>query len=222
MAAVDEPRLAELHERADLVVADGVPLVWVGRLRGIGRELGRVAGADLLESVCGQSQRTGQSHFFYGGLPGVAEKMVERLRVRYPALKVAGIFSPPMRSIGLDFEFNSEVLAEVAHIKSLNPDFIWVGVSSPKQEYWMAKVAPLFGRGVFIGIGAAFNFHAGTVKRAPLWIQRSGFEWMHRLLHEPQRLWRRYLISAPRFVAKAAKETLLGETLPKASARWRA
>jgi N-acetylglucosaminyldiphosphoundecaprenol N-acetyl-beta-D-mannosaminyltransferase len=195
-----EPQLLELHERASLVVADGTPLVWVGRLQGHGSELGRVAGADLVDAVCRQSLTTGQSHFFFGGKPGVANKMAESLSRKYPGLRVAGIYSPPMRQISAGFRLTGDALAEVGAIRASDADFVWVGISSPKQEYWIAEAAGVLGRGVLLGVGAAFDFHAGTVKRAPRWMRDNGFEWLHRLFSEPRRLWRRYLVLAPHFV----------------------
>lgn len=200
MLAVDTPALRDLHAHADLVVPDGTPLVWVGRLQGHGAEIGRVAGADLMDAVCAASLITGQSHFFFGGKPGVAEEAARRLSERHPGLKLAGCFSPPMRYIGPDFELDAEARAEIDRIAASGADFIWVGISSPKQEYWMMQAAPIVGRGVFFGVGAAFDFHSGAVQRAPGWMRNNGLEWLHRLLSEPRRLWRRYLILAPRFV----------------------
>lgn len=200
MAAVSNPVLAALHFKASLVVPDGMPLVWAGRLKGYGETIGRVAGADLMDAVCAASVKTGQSHFFYGGAPGVVEEMCSRLSEKYPGLKVAGSMTPPMRAIGDNFELTDEVLAEVETIRAAKADFIWVGISSPKQEYWIMAVMPVIGHGVFFGVGAAFNFHSGHVRRAPRWMQERGLEWAYRLYSEPRRLWRRYLISAPKFV----------------------
>jgi N-acetylglucosaminyldiphosphoundecaprenol N-acetyl-beta-D-mannosaminyltransferase len=107
-----------------------------------------------------------------------------------------------MREIDDKFQLSAEMLGEIEEIKKTNPDFIWIGISSPKQEYWIMQAAPHFAKGIFIGIGAAFDFHAGTVKRAPTWMQRNGLEWMYRLLSEPRRLWKRYLVLAPKFVGK--------------------
>lgn len=200
MLAVDNPDLRALHDGASLVVPDGAPLVLAGRLEGHGETIGRVPGADLVDAVCQASLRTGQSHFFFGGKPGVAEQMVERLQARHPGLRVAGTYSPPMRDIDADYRFDNQALAEIDIIRAANPDFIWVGISSPKQEYWMSQAAPLLGRGVCLGVGAAFDFHSGQVQRAPAWMRNNGLEWLHRLISEPRRLWRRYLVLAPRFV----------------------
>lgn len=212
MAAVDEPYLASLHEKADLIVADGIPLVWTGRLRGLGGELGRVPGADLLDAVCRHSLSTGQSHYFFGGKPGVAEEMVRRLKERHPGLAIAGTYSPPFRAIGRDFYLDEPALAEVERIKAADPDFIWVGISSPKQEYWMMQAVSRLPRGVLVGVGAAFDFHSGAVRRAPRWMRDNGLEWMHRLGSEPRRLWRRYLVLAPRFVFSVALEFMRRKT----------
>jgi N-acetylglucosaminyldiphosphoundecaprenol N-acetyl-beta-D-mannosaminyltransferase len=200
MAAVDTPALNRLHDHADLIVPDGMPLVWVGRAKGHGTEIGRVAGADLMDAVCAASLATGQSHYFFGGKPGVAEKAASTLAERHKGLVIAGTYSPPMRDIGPDFRLSDDGLAEVEAIRASGADFIWVGISSPKQEYWMMQAAPLVGRGVFFGVGAAFDFHSGAVQRAPGWMRNNGLEWLHRLISEPRRLWRRYLILAPRFV----------------------
>lgn len=200
MLAVDHPPLMRLHEQADMIVADGAPLAWIGRLRGHGAEIGRIPGADLLDAVCAASLTTGQSHYFYGGKPGVAERMAEKLSARYPGLKVAGLYSPPMREIGADFELSPEGVAEIEAVRASGADFVWVGISSPKQEYWMMRAAPIVGRGVFFGVGAAFDFHSGAVARAPAWMRTNGLEWLHRLCSEPRRLWRRYLVLGPRFV----------------------
>ena len=201
MAAVDSPPLRELHFKASLVVPDGMPLVWAGKLKGFGKSVGRVAGADLVDAVCAHSIKTGQSHFFFGGAPGVAETMASRLAAKYPGLRIAGILTPPMRSIGKDFRLEGEALAEVEEIKRAAPDFVWVGISSPKQEFWMAEVMQVLDHAVFFGVGAAFDYHSGRLKRAPRWMRNNGLEWLYRLYTEPRRLWHRYLVLAPKFIA---------------------
>lgn len=210
MRAVEEPSLLELHESADLVVPDGMPLMWVGRLRGHGGAIGRTPGADLMEEVCRQSVDERLTHYFFGGKPGVAERMAERLTARFPGLRIVGTYSPPMRDIDAERPFEGEELQEIDAIRRARPDFIWVGLSSPKQEYWIAKAAPLLPHGVLLGVGAAFDFHSGAVARAPAFMRNNGFEWLHRLLSEPKRLWRRYLILAPRFVAMVLSEQVVG------------
>ena len=214
MLAVENPDLLRLHEEASLVVPDGTPLVWVGKLLGHGKEIGRVPGADLVDAVCRLSLQTGQSHYFYGGKAGVAKQMADVLLQKYPGLKVAGTFSPPMRNIGPDFVLSDEIMDEIKVISSSGADFIWVGVSSPKQEYWMAKAISVLDRGVCIGVGAAFDFHSGAVKRAPEWMRNNALEWLHRLLSEPTRLWRRYLVLVPLFGLKVSLE-LSGRALQR-------
>jgi N-acetylglucosaminyldiphosphoundecaprenol N-acetyl-beta-D-mannosaminyltransferase len=208
MLAVDDPHLRALHNHASLVVPDGAPLVLACRLEGHGATVGRVPGADLVDAVCRASIQNGQRHYFFGGKPGVAERMVTQLQARHPGLAVVGTFSPPMRDLDADFRFNGETLAELDIIRAANPDFIWVGISSPKQEYWMSQAAPLLAHGVCLGVGAAFDFHSGEIQRAPRWMRNNGLEWLHRLISEPRRLWRRYLVLAPRFVMLYAGERI--------------
>jgi N-acetylglucosaminyldiphosphoundecaprenol N-acetyl-beta-D-mannosaminyltransferase len=210
MLAVENRKLRDLHDQASLVVPDGTPLVWIGRLRGIGPAMSRVSGADLVDAVCKASLETGQCHYFYGGKPGVAEEMARRLGAKYPGLRVVGTYSPPMRDIDPEFQFSEECSAELEAIRQSGADFVWIGISSPKQEYWMMKAAPLIGRGVFFGVGAAFDFHSGAVARAPGWMRDNGLEWLHRLLSEPRRLWRRYLLLAPKFVLLLLWSHLIG------------
>jgi N-acetylglucosaminyldiphosphoundecaprenol N-acetyl-beta-D-mannosaminyltransferase len=206
MAAVKEPRLAGLHDKADLVVPDGTPLVWLGLLKGYRGEVGRVPGADLVDEICTRSIALQQRHFFYGGKPGVADEMAARLKLKHPRLNIVGIYSPPMREIGPDFIFDRAARDELDAIKRCAPDFIWVGLSSPKQEYWMMQAGPHVGRGVFIGVGAAFDFHSGSIQRAPPFLRNNGLEWAHRLYSEPRRLWRRYLVLVPQFIFAVTKE----------------
>lgn len=213
MLAVENRKLRDLHDHASLVVPDGTPLVWIGRLRGIGHEMGRVPGTDLVDAVCKASLETGQGHYFYGGKPGVAEEMARRLGAKYRGLRVAGTCSPPIRDIGPEFQFSEKGLAELEAIRQSGANFVWIGMSSPKQEYWMMKAAPLVGRGVFFGVGAAFDFHSGAVARAPCWMRDNGLEWLHRLLSEPRRLWRRYLLLAPKFLLLLLMSHLLARKI---------
>lgn len=208
VTAKDTPSLRRLHVRADLVVPDGTPLVWLGKLRGHGMRIGRVCGPDLMEAVCAATLETGHSHYFYGGLPGVAQQTARRLSARFPGLAIAGWSSPPMRDIDASFRPDAAARAEIEAIAKAAPDFIWVGLSSPKQEYWMAQAAPRLGRGIFLGVGAAFDYQSGRLRRAPAWMRKSGLEWLYRLACEPRRLWRRYLLLAPRFVWLIALDTL--------------
>ncbi|NOT53793.1 MAG: WecB/TagA/CpsF family glycosyltransferase [Deltaproteobacteria bacterium] len=183
-----------IHNSAGLVTPDGMPLVWLSRLMGF-RHVDRVYGPDLLLATCARSVKRGYRHFFYGGGPGVVEKLTARLHERFPQLVIAGMFSPPFHP--LTPQEDQEISAL---INAANPDIIWVGLSTPKQERWMATHLGTTSAPVLIGVGAAFDFHAGLKVQAPHWVQRSGFEWAFRLLSEPRRLWRRYLMNNPAFM----------------------
>ncbi len=193
MLAQKDAELLAIHEKAGLVTPDGMPLVWIGRLRE-GKSVGRVCGPDLVDALCAISVRQGLRHYFYGGKPGVAEDIASALRTRYPGLNVVGTFSPPFGILSKE-----EDDAITRDITAAEPHIVWVGLSTPKQEYWMRDHVGRILGATLIGVGAAFDFHAGTMPRAPLWMQRVGLEWLHRLACEPRRLWRRYLIIAPKF-----------------------
>ncbi|MFL5493757.1 MAG: WecB/TagA/CpsF family glycosyltransferase [Gemmatimonadales bacterium] len=186
--------LRAIHNAAGMVVPDGMPLVWLSRLQGFD-QVERVYGPDLLLSCCDRSQARGYRHFFYGGGPGVPERLVQRLQARFPGLLVAGVYSPPFRALT-----PAEDIEVMDRINGAQPDIVWVGLSTPKQERWMAEYRQRLTAPVLVGVGAAFDFHAGLKRQAPRWMQRSGLEWMFRLLAEPRRLWRRYLRNNPLFV----------------------
>ena len=188
----------QAHFDADIVTPDGMPLVWLGKLRG--KNIDRVCGPDLLPAVCANSIASGQSHYFYGGTSNVADTLAEKLSAQFPGLKVAGVYSPPFRDIDHTFELTPEVCRELDEIRASGADYVWVGLSSPKQDFFISKAAQYVGRGVFLAVGAAFDFHAGKIKRAPKWMQKIGLEGVYRLIQEPRRLWRRYLVLVPKFI----------------------
>jgi N-acetylglucosaminyldiphosphoundecaprenol N-acetyl-beta-D-mannosaminyltransferase len=202
MESQRDEALRAVHNRAGMVVPDGMPLVWLSRLHGFW-QADRVYGPDLLLECCHRSIRTGHRHYFYGGGSGVPERLVGRLQERFPGLVVAGTFSPPFRPLTPD-----EDGAVVRRINAAQPDIVWVGLSTPKQERWMAEHRDRLDAPVLIGVGAAFDFHAGLKRQAPRWMQRSGLEWLFRLLSEPRRLWRRYLRNNPLFVWQLLLQTL--------------
>jgi N-acetylglucosaminyldiphosphoundecaprenol N-acetyl-beta-D-mannosaminyltransferase len=146
-------------------------------------------------AACQRSIEKGYRHFFYGGAPGVAEILATRLHARFPTLQVVGLNTPPFRPLT-----PAEDRTVVVRINTAQPDIVWVGLSTPKQEHWMASHIGRLQAPVLIGVGAAFDFHAGLKRQAPRWIQRSGLEWLFRLVMEPRRLWRRYLITNPGFL----------------------
>ncbi len=203
VACEDDPELAAAVRDASLVVPDGQPVVWAMNAFGAGLR-DRVYGPDLMAKHLERSTRTGVTHFLYG-CP-TDELMAElrgRLEARFPGLRFAGTHSPPYR------ELTDGELDEIAGIiNAAKPDVVWVGVGVPKQEKWMAHMRPLLDALVLLGVGAAFDFHGGRVKQAPGWMQRSGLEWLYRLIQEPRRLWRRYANYNPRFVIGFVRQYL--------------
>jgi N-acetylglucosaminyldiphosphoundecaprenol N-acetyl-beta-D-mannosaminyltransferase len=194
--------LRRIHNRADFVTTDGMPLVWLCRFAGE-RGAERIYGPDLMLALCAHSLGPGHRHFFFGGREGVADMLAQRLGGRFPGLAVAGTMTPPFRPMT-----DAETEAAIAAINAQRPDIVWVGLSTPKQERWMAATLGRIAAPVMIGVGAAFDFHAGTVRQAPRFIQRSGFEWAFRLAMEPRRLWRRYARSIPEFMLLATLQRL--------------
>jgi N-acetylglucosaminyldiphosphoundecaprenol N-acetyl-beta-D-mannosaminyltransferase len=202
MEAQGDENFKGILNRAFLCTPDGMPMVWVGKLNGR-KEMSRVYGPDLMLEVCAWSEASGCRHFFYGGAGGVAETLVEKLRARFPKLRVAGTFTPPFRALEAGEE---RALQEM--IRAAKPDILWVGLSTPKQERFMAEYLPKLDVTLMVGVGAAFDFHSGRVKQAPHWMQRSGLEWFYRLCSEPRRLAKRYLRNNPRFVLKFTAQLL--------------
>lgn len=190
-----DPALRRIYNRSGLTTPDGMPLVWLSRLSGF-PFVERVYGPDLLLALCEHGLDRGYRHFFYGGEPGVAETLATRLRARFPGLQIVGTYTPPFRPLT-----PAEDAAVVATINAAGPDIVWVGLSTPKQDRWMADHVGRLTAPVLIGVGAAFDFHSGRKRQAPRWMQRSGLEWLFRLSQEPRRLWRRYLLYNPLFVA---------------------
>jgi N-acetylglucosaminyldiphosphoundecaprenol N-acetyl-beta-D-mannosaminyltransferase len=194
--AQDDPDFRRILNRAFLCTPDGMPMVWMGRLAGE-KQIDRVYGPDLMELICATGVSLGWKHFFYGGAPGVVEELRTRLERRFPGMKVVGTFTPPFRPLNPQEE--SALAAQVAAAK---PDLFWVGLSTPKQERFMAAYLPKLDATLMVGVGAAFDFYAGKVKQAPRWIQRGGLEWAYRISQEPRRLWKRYARNNPLFVGR--------------------
>jgi N-acetylglucosaminyldiphosphoundecaprenol N-acetyl-beta-D-mannosaminyltransferase len=194
--------VAAIHDNAGLVTPDGMPLVWMARWLGCKR-VERVYGPDLMRTISAISPRREYRHFYYGGGPGLAEKLKDVLTSAHPGLNVVGTLSPPFRQLT-----SEEDAAVVDQINATHPDIIWVGLSTPKQERWMAEHLGRINAPVMIGVGAAFDFLALTKKQAPRWMQRNGLEWLFRLCAEPRRLGRRYLYIVPNFMILAAVQLL--------------
>jgi N-acetylglucosaminyldiphosphoundecaprenol N-acetyl-beta-D-mannosaminyltransferase len=191
MEAQHSAKFKEILNHASLVVADGMPLVWVGKAHQFALRR-RVYGPELMETFC---RMTGgrYNHFFYGGAQGIADELGEVLRQRY-GIRVAGAYSPPFRHLNPEEE---RTLIDL--LRASRPDVLWVGLSTPKQESWMAEYRECAGIPVLVGVGAAFDFLTGRSRQAPLWMREHGFEWLFRLSTEPKRLWRRYLIYGSQF-----------------------
>lgn len=202
MEAQHDPEFKSILNAADLVVPDGMPLVWLGRLGG--RHLARrVYGPDLMIEVCHQTASTSCCHFLVGGSPGVADRLANVLMHRFPGLVISGTCSPPFQPLT-----ESQEQDLVATINRAAPDIVWVGFSTPKQEQWMYRNRGRLKAAVVLGVGAAFDIHSGTRSQAPRWMRENGWEWLFRLLQEPKRLWRRYLIYGPQFLFYVALELL--------------
>ncbi len=194
--SLTDPALRATHNASGLTVPDGMPMVWAGRLVGL-KEIGHVRGAELMRALLEQSVHNGWRNYFYGGAPGVADTLVARMQKELPGLLSVGTCSPPFRP--LTDEEDAEI---VQAINAADPDLVWVGLSTPKQERWMAAHRDRLHAAALLGVGAAFDMHAGLVTQAPVRIRESGFEWLFRLMQEPQRLWRRYLLGHTRFLGR--------------------
>lgn len=193
MESSRDAELRRIHNHSGLTTPDGMPMVWAGRRSGA-THMERVYGPDLMLAVCAQAAESGWTSYFHGGAPGVADRLAERLVERFPGLKVVGTSSPPFRA-----PTPAEDAATVARIERAAPDLVWVGLGTPKQERWMAEHTERLSAPALLGVGAAFNIHAGLLPQAPPWMQRSGLEWLYRLTREP-RLASRYLRNNPRFL----------------------
>lgn len=202
MESQSNKEVRDSHNGAGLVTPDGMPLVWLQRSAGK-KHVRRVYGPDLMLAVMERSRSRGDKHFLYGSTEKTLERLQSNLTRRFPGLTIAGSFSPPFCPL-TDAE-DDEV---VATIDASGADIVWVGLSTPKQERWMAAHRHRLTAPVLIGVGAAFDFHAGLVRQAPRFIQQSGFEWLFRLATEPRRLWRRYLSNNPMFVYLVARQML--------------
>jgi N-acetylglucosaminyldiphosphoundecaprenol N-acetyl-beta-D-mannosaminyltransferase len=201
MVAQEDEATREAVTDVSLVVPDGQPLVWA--LKALGHDQAtRVYGPDLMAKYCERSARTGTRMYLYGGRnQGALVELALKLRRRYPGLKIVGGYSPPFRPLTGD-----ERDWVVEDINRSKADVVWVGTGQPKQEIWMSEMRPLLDAPMLIGVGAAFDFHAGLVPQAPSWMQNVGLEWVYRLSKEPRRLWRRYARYNPRFVAGFARQ----------------
>ena len=198
--AKSDPGFRRILNQASLVVPDGMPLVWAARVNGFPLRR-RVCGSELLETFC---RETGSQyrHFFYGGGDGVAESLADQLAKQF-GICIAGTYTPPFRPLSPD-----EVAEIRDRVRDASPDVLWVGLSTPKQESWMSEHGPNLEVPLMVGVGAAFDMNSGRLRRAPLWMQDWGLEWLYRLLQEPRRLWKRYLVTIPQAAWNVSLEYL--------------
>lgn len=201
METFDSEPVRDVVTSADLVTPDGMPLVWMMRLKGV-RSQKRVYGPTLMLHVLDVAVRGGMAVGFFGGAAHVLESLMGRMQAQYPGLSVAYSFSPPFRPMT-----PREDASNIQQINESGARILFVGLGCPKQEIWMAEHRGSV-KAVMLGVGAAFDFHAGTKAQAPAFMQKFGLEWLFRFIHEPRRLWRRYLYHNPRFLALAAADLL--------------
>jgi N-acetylglucosaminyldiphosphoundecaprenol N-acetyl-beta-D-mannosaminyltransferase len=190
----DDESFRRILNSSFLTTPDGMPTVWLGHWHGH-KDMTRVYGPDFMLEICRLSVERGYRHFLYGGKPGVAQELGCRLRAQFPGLQIAGEYTPPFRP--LTPEEDEELLLQITDCK---PHVLWCGLSTPKQERFMAQYSSRLPVQLMVGVGAAFDIHSGCAKDAPSWIKRSGLQWLYRMLQEPRRLAGRYLRNNPRFV----------------------
>lgn len=198
MEAQSDPALRRILNNATINAPDGMPMSWVGRLQGF-QTMDRVFGPDFMLALCELAAARGYRNFLYGGKPGVAQTLSEALCRRFPGLQVVGTYTPPFGPLT---EAQERELYN--QIRTLRPHIVWVGLSTPKQELFMAQHVKQLEVPLLVGVGAAFDFHTGQIRDCSRWIKRAGLQWLHRLLQDPRRLWRRYLRNNPAFLWKVA------------------
>ena len=202
MESQRDKKLKQIHNMAGMVTPDGMPLAWLLKLSGHGHA-DRVSGVDLMFALFEMSDKRDYTHYLYGASEDALARLQANLTRQFPAARIVGAISPPFRS--LTEEEDKDI---TKRINESGADIVWVGLSTPKQERWMAAHRDRLDAPGLIGVGAAFDFHAGLVRRAPRFIQRSGFEWLFRLAMEPRRLWKRYLTNNPQFVLLLLAQTI--------------
>jgi len=200
MEAQSKPEFRRALNEALINAPDGMPMSWIGWLRGH-KQMDRVYGPDFMANLCQISAGKGYRHYLYGGQPGVAADLKTALEKRYPGLQIVGTFTPPFRSLTQEEENNLLI-----DVQNARPDILWVGLSTPKQECFMAQYVNRLRVPLLIGVGAAFDFHTGRLHESPGWIKRAGLQWLHRLMQDPRRLWKRYLFNNAKFIWRIATQ----------------
>lgn len=202
MEAQRDARVREILNHALINAPDGMPMSWIGWQQGY-LQMDRVYGPDFMSHLCRRSVARGYRHFLYGGRPGVAAALQSVLERRFPGLQIVGTYTPPFHSLSREQEKGL-----LQQVRQANPHIIWVGLSTPKQERFMAEYCCTLGVPLLVGVGAAFDFHTGHIHDAPSWIKRAGLQWLHRLMQEPKRLFGRYLINNPVFLWKVLLQVM--------------
>jgi N-acetylglucosaminyldiphosphoundecaprenol N-acetyl-beta-D-mannosaminyltransferase len=211
MEAQKDHEFRKILNRAMMNTPDGMPMSWVGRLQGFD-DMDRVFGPDFMSAMCHLSLERGFRHFLYGGKPGVAEKLKQALEKKFPGLQVVGTYTPPFRDLN-----PAEEDALLAQVCNSRPHILWVGLSTPKQERFMAQHVDRLQVPLLVGVGAAFDYHTGLIRDSSVWIKRAGLQWLHRLAQDPRRLWGRYLRNNPAFVWNIALQLLKLRRYPRIS-----
>jgi N-acetylglucosaminyldiphosphoundecaprenol N-acetyl-beta-D-mannosaminyltransferase len=193
MEAQSDSAFRNILNRSFLTTPDGMPTVWLGRIHGF-KHMSRVYGPDYMLGLCERSVTKGYRHFLYGGKPGVAEELRAELTRRFPGLQIVGTYTPPFRPLNAEEEGDLRSQLELSQA-----DVLWCGLSTPKQERFMATYSQRLPVKLMVGVGAAFDLLSGNLSEAPDWMKKAGLQWLYRLIKEPRRLWRRYLINNPKF-----------------------
>lgn len=205
ISAKENPKVAQMYASCSFAGIDGMPIVKLARKKGINCE--RCAAPDIMGMMFAESVKQGKTHYFYGGKDNeVLEKLRANLEKDYPGIQIVGMYSPPFRP--LTEEEDQQICDE---INGLKPDFVWVGIGAPKQEMWMWEHREKIHNTVMLGVGAGFNFFAGTLDKAPAWMEKASLEWFYRLVKEPKRLWRRYVIGGWKWLYYSAQDKIKGK-----------
>ena len=204
ISARENPTVASVYEEASFAAIDGMPIVKIARKKGFHAE--RCAAPDIMGMMFAESVKQGKTHYFYGGKDDdVLRKLRENLTRDYPGIRVAGMYSPPFRPLT-----EEEDKAVCAEINACRPDYLWVGIGAPKQEIWMQEHREKIHGTVMLGVGAGFNFFAGTLDKAPAWMEKASLEWVFRLGKEPKRLWKRYILGGAKWIYYRSEERIKG------------
>jgi len=213
MEAHRDPRLAAIYASAAITAPDGTPTVWVGRWQGH-RKMQRVAGPELMLEVFRREEFAHYTHFLYGGDKGVAEQLKECLTRRFPHTRIVGTYMPPFRDLN-----KAEAESLIERVRELKPDIIWVGISTPQQERFMQRYLRQLDTTLMFGVGAAFDYHTGRIRDSPQWVKNIGMQWLHRLIQDPRRLWKRYLRNNTAFLWHIALQLIGLRDYPPTSTR---